>query len=350
MTKTFKTSDTIIFNNPEIDFVTTLIKFNTAPTINNANTQYLTRNSGTGNLERVTILPTLYNTNGSITGTRIVSATGGNNLTFNNPDISSTLTLATWNIVNIGGFTVNITGPSINVTGSGSVTVSAAGATTLNANVQLDLGTGITPTTNLSALNKTLNINSNNTKLNNIPLQLAGGISDGEYLFIDKTTKIVRGENIPTAYGTFQIQSVNSGPTLTSVSPIDVSGADVIIGAGGSTFLFITTVNDGVQYDTSGAANIMSTFVKTFKIEYSGYFIGSVAQEYSAGILINGVLQTLSVNQFTYSGTTNLPFSVKPFTVTLTNGNEIRLALGRNTSDATILFNGNLVITPISYY
>lgn len=328
MSRIIKTSEKIILNSPEIDFVTPLIKLNTAPTVNNANIQYLTRNSGTGNLEVVNSLPTIYNANGSLTSDRTVSAGFSNNLTFSGG--VGTFTISSWSNVVINGTTIT----------SNSSSSSSFGSTNV-----LFLGTS-TPTTNLSGATRTLNIDSSTTKLTNVSFR-PGGLLGGQYLFVDSASKNIRCENLPIAYGAAQIIANGAGPLLTSVVPVDVSGADLNINSIAG-YNFQTTINDGLQYNIS--VNSTTFPVTTFKIELSGFYLASVAQDYSVGILINGTLISQSYKDLTYSGTGYADVSTRPFIINLSNGDEIKVALGRQSTNATFTINANLVITPISYF
>jgi len=331
MSRIIKTSEKILLNTPEVDFITPLIKLNNIPAINNANIQYLTRNSGTGNLEVVNLLPTLYNANGTLTGNRTVSAGVSDNLTFTG--FFGTFSINTWSNVVIDGITISSNSSS---------------TSSFNSTNTIFLGT-TTPVVNLSATTRTLNINSTTTRMSNISFRPGGIIAGGQFVFVDTATKNLRCENLPTAFGCAKLNSTVGGITLTSVTPIDVSGANLNINPIGMSFSFVNTAGSGLQYNISV---FTSTFpVTTFKIELSGFYSATVNQDYSVGILINGVLNTDTVKTLSYpAGVTNADFSIKPITLNLNNGDEIRMALGRSTSDANIDIDANLVVTPISYY
>ena len=328
MSRIIKTSEKIILDSPEIDFITPLIKLNTAPTVNNANIQYLTRNSGTGNLEVVNTLPTIYNANGTLTGDRTVSGGASNNLTFSGG--LGTFTVGIWSNIVINGITT---------------TFNSSSSTSMGSTNVLFLGT-TTPTTNLSGATRTLNIDSSTTKLSNVSFR-PGGLLAGQYLFVDAVSKNLRCENLPIAYGAAQIIANGVGPVLTSVVPVDVSGPDLSANSIAG-YNFQTTINDGLQYNIS--VNSTTFPVTTFKIELSGYYTASVAQDYSVGILVNGVLVSQSVKNLTYTGTNYADISTRPFIFNLSNGDEVKVALGRQTTDATFTINANLMITPISYF
>lgn len=340
MVRLIKTGDNIVISCPEVDFSVPLIKFNSAPTTNNSNTEYLTRNTGTGNIEKVTSLPTIYNTNGNIAANRTVTNVGTNNLTFANSDATATFSLSAWNTISLSSLTVTSTS-------GGNTTISAGGLASVNGNVLLNLGTTSTTTT-ISSNTRTLNIDSSTTKLNNITIQ-PGGLGAGEFVFLDKVTKQIRCENIPTSFGSQSIISVAAGPLLTSIAPVSVDGPDVSLAAA-FNYMFQASGTSGLQYNTALGGGATTFFVKYFAIEFGGFYTGSVDQEYSVGILINGSLDALSQSQFTYSGTTYLQFSTKKYITQLNNGDIIRVAFGRNDTDANISFNGNLIITPVAYY
>lgn len=323
-----KTTGKLILDGSEVDFISSLIKLNTSPAVNNANLQYLTRNTGTGNLEIVNNLPTLYNANGSLTGNRTVSAGISNNLTFTGG--FGTFTVSSWQNVVLNGEIITSTSST---------------SSTFNSVNVLNLGT-TTPTTTISDVARTLNINSSTTKLTNVTFKPAGLLS-GQYLFVDSVTKNIRCENLPNAYAASELVSLGGGPTLTSVTPIDVSGPNVGINPGLS-YNFTTTAGSGLQYVIT--SNSTTFPVTVFRIEISGFFSASVAQEYTVGILINGVLYNKSACDFTYSGATSLPISIKPVIVALSNGDEIRIALGRKTSNATMNFSVSFNILPVAYY
>ena len=339
MSRTIKNGTNIIISSPEVDFSVPLIKFNSAPTTNNSNTEYLTRNTGTGNIERVTTLPTIYNTNGNITANRIVTTTAAN-LTFKNNGGTDTFLLDSWNVITLNALTLN--------TSSGfNTTIAAGGIAAVNGGVVTNIGTTAT-TTNISANTKALNIDSSTTKLNNITIQ-PGGLPAGEFVFLNRSNKEIRCENVPTAYVSQQILSFGLGPTLTTTSPSDIDGPDVqTISA--LNYLFQGIGTNGTQYNTALGIPATTFFVRRFEVKFDGDFVASVAQEYSAGILINGVLDNDTVKKFTYSGSTYLPFSTRTKIILLNNGDTVKLALGRATSNATFVFSGNLIITPVAYY
>lgn len=328
MSRTIKTSNKIIFDNPEIDFVTTLIKLNTSPVVNNANINYLTRNSVSGNLELVNSLPTIYNANGTLTGNRTVSAGFSNNLTFTGG--IGTFSITSWQIINLNGETITCTSST---------------SSTFNSVNLLNLGT-TTPTTTISALTRTLNLNATTTNINNIAFKPAG-YSSGQYIFIDSLTKTIRCENLPIAYGNAQIVGVLGGPILTNTSPVDISGANVNINVF-DAYNFTSTPGDGVLYNITQDS---TTFpVTKFSIEISGYYTATVAQDYIASILINGSSHLGSISEFTYTGSGIAQFATRKIITSLSNGDEIKLGLGRSTSDANFNMNVNITVLPVSYY
>lgn len=327
MSRIIKTSEKIILDSPEIDFITPLIKLNTIPTINNANIQYLTRNAGTGNLEVVNTLPTIYNANGTLTSSRTISGGASNNLTFSGG--FGTFTIGIWSNIVINGITI---------------TSNSDATSSFNSTNVLNLGT-TTPTTNLSATTRTLNINSTTTKLSNVSFKPNGPLA-GQYLFVDSGTKELRAENIPTAGGAARVLSTASGILLTSGTPVDVSGPSL-------TYIIMylydfSNTGSGLQYNITH--NAATYPIMYFKIELLGNIRTDVTQDYSVVLLINGIPSSLSLNTITCPASAYTLFSTQPIIEKLVNGDEVRFGLGRSTSNATVNFTFNLVITPISYY
>lgn len=328
MSTVLKHPNKIVVNTPSLEFNSTTLKLTTGPALNNSNTDFLTRNTGTGNIERLTTVPNIYTTNGTLTSDRTVSGGFNSNLTFTG---------------GLAAFTVTGWSSGINVNAQGSVSISAPFGTVTMDGALVNIG-ATAPTTVLSANTKALQLLGSNLTMNNIPISTLSDVQP-QFLQIRNPSRVVTADLFPYASGAYKATS-NGTSVLTSSTP--TSSLGVIPQSLLAAINFSQAIPYGIIYDGSGPSK---SVLKYFTLNCSGYIDAPVNQVYTAAFMVNNVPVIGSLQRITVTGTGPTQFTLMPRVLQLNVTDVINVGFGRETSDTALTsFAYELTATPAAYY
>lgn len=326
MSYSLKQSNQISLNSPIVQVTANTFKLPTAPSLNNSNTEFLTRNTGTGNLERTTTVPNLYTTNGTLTGNRTVSTGVNDNLTFQG--IFGMFTVSGW----AGGVNLNT------IPGSGPINITAGVNLTLDANLGTMNIAATTPTTNISNAGNILQLRGSTINMNNIPIStISSGTPSPQFVQVGPASRTLTADTIPGVYGSNRVFCLATN-VLTSSIPTDILGVGTGINFSTNGFGLFQTGTYGFIYTNTGTAPVSKSIPKRFLFMASGFIESAVAQLYTAAIAVNGVNVIGSTTYINLTAPGITQFSLFPLIIGLNVGDTVTIAFGRNTTDTSIRF------------
>lgn len=335
MSYSLKQPTQITFNSPTVQITTTTFKLSNTPALNNSNTDFLTRNSVTGNLERTTAIPNIYNANGIVSSNRTVSVPSPTNLTFNG---GGALTFSSW-----------ASGMSLNNASIGPISMSGT-TIGISADSAINIGVSGVMTTNISSGGGTLDARAGTLKMSNVPINALSTLAISPlFLQVNETTRNVTADYLPIDVAVVTISGVIT-PILTSAIPTSVLGNKSLLKAYFMGF-FPAAPEYNLTYDNSANINVPSkTILRRFICNVSGYIVAPINQIYTAAIAIDGVNVTNTTTRITVTSNDPTQFSLFPVVLTLNVGQTVAIAFGRETSDTTINYTCGISLVPAAMY
>ena len=292
----------------------------------------LVRDNGTNQVyyRAASTLPNIYNTNGTLTSSRVVTVPAATNFTISGNatatyavDGFQNILLNTANNVNIVGNTrLNLlsTGGMINI-GQASMPLSINIGNVLNV-----------PIVNIAGIALDLNTDNNLTITG-----LSTDTNTDHLLYFNNFTKRVSKAPIIKEYAIIRFLGQTS-QTITSTSPQVITA--------GTASAISTSINTSI----SASRNILySGPSRQFRITYTGNVSAAVgAQNIGVSIFINGTEMANTNKNTTVTSGETTELNTCEFIQTLGPGSLVSIGFSRSTTNTTVTFTGNLFIESLT--